>query len=100
MVHTYTSKGARRYRYYVCSSALQRGRETCPSRSVPAEEIDRFIWQQVAGDSEGDAELSMRESLSASQQAERLAGLVERVEYDGCDGELDIWLRSDQKEAS
>ena len=43
MVHTYTSKGSRRYRYYVCSSAQKRGRETCPSKSVPAEEIERFI---------------------------------------------------------
>ncbi len=100
MVHTYTSKGSRRYRYYVCSSAQQRGRETCPSRSVPAEEIERFIWQQVIGDSDGAAQRSAREALSTSQQAERLAGLLERVEYDGRDGDLDIWLRPKEKEAS
>ncbi len=100
MVHTYTSKGSRRYRYYVCSNAQQRGRETCPSRSVPAEAIECFIWQQVIGDSDGAAQRSAREALSTSQQAERLAGLLERVEYDGRDGDLDIWLRPDREEAS
>ena len=100
MAYTYTSRGPCRYRYYVCSSAQQRGRETCPSKSVPAEEIERFIWQQVAGDSDGAAQRSAREALSTSQQAERLARLLERVEYDGRDGELDIWLRPKEKEAS
>jgi len=95
MIHTYTSNGSRRYRYYVCSSAQQRGRETCPSQSVPAEEIERFIWQQVAGDA-GD--LAEREDLSSSQQAELMAGLLERVEYDGRDGDLHIRLRADEKE--
>ena len=46
------------------------------------------------------AQRSAREALSTSQQAERLAGLLERVEYDGRDGDLDIWLRPKEKEAS
>ncbi len=95
MIHTYTSNGARRYRYYVCSSAQQRGHDTCPSQSVPAEEIERFIWQQVTGDA-GD--LAEREDLSSSQQAELMAGLLERVEYDGRDGDLHIRLRAVEKE--
>ena len=31
---------------------------------------------------------------------ERAVGLLERVEYDGRDGDLDIWLRPKEKEAS
>jgi site-specific DNA recombinase len=31
MVHTYTSKGQRRYSYYVCLNAQKRGWDSCPS---------------------------------------------------------------------
>lgn len=45
--HTYTSKGNRRYRYYVCGTAQQRGWSECPSPSVPAGEIERFVVEQI-----------------------------------------------------
>jgi len=32
MTLTATAKGAKRYRYYVCSKASKRGRKTCPAR--------------------------------------------------------------------
>ncbi|MGN6546567.1 MAG: recombinase family protein [Aureliella sp.] len=44
--HT-TKKKARRYRYYVCSSAQKRGWHTCPSKSIPAEEIEQFVVEQI-----------------------------------------------------
>jgi site-specific DNA recombinase len=57
--HT-TRNRTKRYRYYVCSSAQKRGWHTCPSKSVPAAQIealvvhqiqrigtDRALWQQV-----------------------------------------------------
>jgi len=48
MVHTHTVKnGTRRYRYYTCSSAQKRGWETCPSKSIPAREIEQFVIDQV-----------------------------------------------------
>jgi len=48
MVHTYTSKnGTTRYRYYVCSAAQKRGRDNCPSKSLPAAEIERFVVEQI-----------------------------------------------------
>lgn len=47
MVHTYTSSGRRRYRYYVCRQAQQRGWKTCPSPSVPAGQIEGFIVHQI-----------------------------------------------------
>jgi len=48
MVHTHTVKnGTRRYRYYVCTNAQKRGWETCPSKSIPAGEIERFVIDQV-----------------------------------------------------
>jgi site-specific DNA recombinase len=43
MVHTHTAKGNRRYRYYVCETAKQRGYARCPTRSIPAGEIEQFV---------------------------------------------------------
>jgi site-specific DNA recombinase len=47
MTHTYTKKGNRLYRYYVCNRAQQRGRAACPAPSVPAGEIERFIVEEI-----------------------------------------------------
>jgi site-specific DNA recombinase len=47
MMHTYTSKGNRRYRYYVCYTAQKQGWQACPSKSVPAEQIERFVVEQI-----------------------------------------------------
>lgn len=47
MSHTYTSKGNRRYRYYGCGTAQQRGWSECPSPSIPAGEIERFVVEQI-----------------------------------------------------
>ena len=47
MVPSITKKGERRYRYYVCSSAQQLGWHTCPSKSVPAAEMERFVIGQI-----------------------------------------------------
>jgi site-specific DNA recombinase len=46
--HT-TRKGSRRYRYYICTSAQKRGWHTCPSKSIPAGEIERFVVDQLRG---------------------------------------------------
>ncbi len=47
MTHTYTSKGQRRYRYYVCNHAQQNGRASCPAPSVPAGEIEAFVVEEI-----------------------------------------------------
>jgi site-specific DNA recombinase len=47
MIQSITSKGTRRYRYYVCRQAQQRGWAACPSPSVPAEAIERLVVQQI-----------------------------------------------------
>jgi site-specific DNA recombinase len=49
MVPTHTTKQDRRYRYYVCSNAQKRGWHTCPSKSIPAVEIEAFVVDQVRG---------------------------------------------------
>lgn len=44
-----TKNGSRRYRYYVCSGAQKKGWQTCPSKSIPAAEIERFVVDQIRG---------------------------------------------------
>jgi site-specific DNA recombinase len=44
--HT-TRKGARRYRYYVCTAAQKRGWDTCPSKAVPAAPIEQVVVGQL-----------------------------------------------------
>jgi len=48
MVHTFTTrKPNKRYRYYVCLHAQKRGWHTCPSKAIPAREIEQFVIDQV-----------------------------------------------------
>jgi len=49
MVPTHATKKDRRYRYYVCVNAQKRGWHTCPSKSIPAGEIEKFVIDQVRG---------------------------------------------------
>jgi len=47
MAHAFTSRGNKRYRYYVCVHAQKHGWDTCPTKSVPAAEIERFVVDQI-----------------------------------------------------
>ena len=47
MTHSYSCKGIKRYRYYVCGTAMQKGWSKCPAPSVPAGEIERFVVEQI-----------------------------------------------------
>ncbi|HEV2293855.1 MAG TPA: recombinase family protein [Tepidisphaeraceae bacterium] len=50
MIPTYTSKGGaggKRYRYYVCLQAQKQGWHSCPSKSVPAGQIEQFVVEQI-----------------------------------------------------
>jgi site-specific DNA recombinase len=47
MHHTYTAKGGRRYRYYVCATAQQRGWDACPSKSLAAQQIEDSVVEHV-----------------------------------------------------
>jgi site-specific DNA recombinase len=48
MVPTHTTKhGNKRYRYYVCANTQAHGWHNCPSPSVPAPELERFVVDQI-----------------------------------------------------
>jgi site-specific DNA recombinase len=44
-----TKNGNKRYRYYLCTAAQKRGWQTCPSKSIPAGQIERLIVDQIRG---------------------------------------------------
>src|SRR5690606_31758756 len=56
MVHSFTGRGGKRYRYYTCTQAIKSGRKSCPTGSLPAAEIERVVVDQVRGIA-GDAAL-------------------------------------------
>jgi site-specific DNA recombinase len=101
MTPAHTRRGARRYQYYTCVGAQQRGWHTCPSKSVPAGEIERFVVEQVRNAGHDPARTPERkqqadnalesvpnlqeawDSLSSREQAHLIRQLIARVDYDG-----------------
>ncbi|HEX3999753.1 MAG TPA: recombinase family protein [Pirellulales bacterium] len=47
MVHTFTGRGSKRYRYYTCIKAIKSGWATCPTKSLPAAEIEATVVDQI-----------------------------------------------------
>lgn len=47
MSHSYTKKGSILYRYYVCHKAQKQGWASCPSPSLPADQIENFVIDQI-----------------------------------------------------
>jgi len=48
MIHSYSAKkNQRRYHYYVCSHAQKRGWAKCPQPSIPANEIESFVVDEI-----------------------------------------------------
>jgi len=117
MTPSFTVKGRRRYRYYVCTRAQKQGWATCPTRSVSAAQMQQCVLAQLSKMRRSPDLLTRLvvhgqqrqqtidvERLAAAlahveaersaphAQAEALRRLVTRIEYDGRDGTLSIWL--------
>jgi site-specific DNA recombinase len=82
------SHGHQRYRYYTCTGAQKHGWHTCPSKSVPALMLERFVLDQVAAHARHIA----WPTLAPSEQAARLRQLVRRIDYDGTSRQVAITL--------
>ena len=88
MTPAQVTRGQRRYRYYTCSAAQRQGWHTCPSKSVPALALERFVLEQIAAHARHVA----WPTLAPAEQAERLRQLVTRIDYDGATGQVAILL--------
>jgi site-specific DNA recombinase len=69
MTPSHTTKGDRRYRYYTCVGAQKRGWQTCPSKSIPAAEIEALVLEQIRCIG-GDPHLLSQTLNQARQQEE------------------------------
>jgi site-specific DNA recombinase len=47
MGHSFSTSGNRLYRYYVCRRAVKHGWKECPSPSIPAGDVERFVASQL-----------------------------------------------------
>ena len=100
MTPAHTKRGNRRYRYYTCTNAQKRGWQACPSRSIPAAEMDKVVLAQIRGacphsGPNEDQEMldDWWQALAHDDRGEALRSLVEKVDYDGRAGQLAITFR-------
>jgi site-specific DNA recombinase len=95
MTPAHVTNGNRRYRYYTCSAAQRKGWHTCPSKSLPAAAIERFVLEQVATHTkDGPLGSPSWDRLAPHEQARRLREIVARIDYDGTCNQVAITLRS------
>jgi site-specific DNA recombinase len=103
MVPAYSSRGTKRYSYYVCSGAQKRGWSSCPSPSVPAGEMERIVVDEICALARDPrpAELppavedftTTWDTLNLQEQSWLFKDLLARVSYDGREGKVSITFR-------
>jgi len=47
MIHSFTNKKNRNYRYYVCQTAHKQGKQACPTKNIAAAEIEKFVFERI-----------------------------------------------------
>lgn len=80
MMHAYSSKGARRYRYYTCYTAQKKGWHACPSKSIPAEQIDNFVVERIRAIGQDPTVMAMTLEHARSQDIEETAALENDIQ--------------------
>ena len=103
MIATYTAKGGRRYRYYVCQSVRQKGWQCCPTKSVSAGRIEASVVDQLRltlGVAEKRERLGISKAKWDRFEQGDTAGLVravaEQIGYDGTTGGVWLQLRGNE----
>jgi site-specific DNA recombinase len=75
MVPHHSKKGNKRYRYYTCCSAQKNGWKTCPSKSIPAGELEQYVVDQIRRIGQDPALQRATVEAARVQTTERLAEL-------------------------
>jgi site-specific DNA recombinase len=79
MTPAHSTRRNKRWRYYCCTGAQKRGWATCPSKSVPAGEIEKFVVEQIRCIGRDPALVRETFAQASAQAQGRLAELeVER----------------------
>jgi len=98
MTSSQTRKGTRRYRYYVCRQAQQRGWQTCPAPSLAAGPIEDLVVrhiQELVPAVAPEEFMTVWQALPPSEQARVLGRLLERVSYEAAQQTVSIAFRPD-----
>jgi site-specific DNA recombinase len=96
MTPAQVTRGNRRYRYYTCSGAQRKGWHTCPSKSLPAAAIERYVLEQIASRLPGgQGHVQLQSTAGSSNQRHWLRDCVARIDYDGTNSQVVITLRSE-----
>ena len=86
MVHRFSVKNPNtRYRYYVCSRAQREGWHTCPSKSLPANEIEKFVIDRIrstGNDSDLITETLNQARINIQEGTEKLESELRIVKRD------------------
>jgi site-specific DNA recombinase len=95
MTPAQASRGNRRYRYYTCSAAQRKGWHTCPSKSLPAAVVERYVLEQIASRMPaGRGQVQPPATEGPSDQRQHLRDRVARIDYDGTTGEMAITVNA------
>jgi site-specific DNA recombinase len=89
MTPAHAAKGVRRYRYYVCTNAQKRGWDRCPSKSVPAGEIERLVVERLRG--LGHDPALLQGLLAQVHQHDEARGAQLEQEQRGLERDLATW---------
>src|SRR5208282_2448779 len=98
MTPTHAIRGRKCYRYYLCCGAHRHGRQSCPSKAIPAEPIERLVLEQIESLRPRPTLGNMEGQASTSVEDLRLVRLlIERVEYDGAQSQVTITFRPESQ---
>lgn len=99
MVPTYTSKSERRYRYYVCRTAHEKGWKACATKSIAAGPMEESVVTQLRsrlGVEGGRRELQVSDidwlAFDEGDPGDLVRSIVRRVTYDGANGTVSLEL--------
>jgi site-specific DNA recombinase len=86
MTPAHSARGVRRYRYYTCTNAQKRGWDCCPSKSVPAGEVERLVVDRLRGLARDPALLG--QLLAQAREHEEDRGAALEAEQRGLERDL------------
>ena len=110
MMHTYTMRKSKRYRYYVCYNAQQQGWQNCETKSVAAQAVETAVLDSIrrigtdpklaeaVANEAIDQAARQRASLDKELDAQRrsLRGLTQSLAREAADTSVDSGARFDR----
>ena len=89
MTPAHTTKGDRRYRYYTCTTAQKRGWNACPTKAIPAGEVERFVVEQIR--CIGSDPVLLRETLAQAREQDEARVTELETEQRGLERDQSRW---------